>query len=73
MNVTAKAYTYRGGRCRYCKRKMTWKLCRDLSVSTWNQRWDQLCDEHFGLALRNLGLVSLTIEHTAVVTASVRP
>lgn len=68
MNIIVRRNEWSGGRCRYCKTKCRWELQREGRYSA-----DKLCDQHLGLALRNLGLERIEITHTATVTATVRP
>lgn len=70
MKLSARTRSWRGSKCRYCKTKSQWEFSRG---GTWRYNDDALCDAHFGLALRNAGVTSLSIEHTATVTAEVRP
>lgn len=72
MNITVKRCTWRRKpRCRYCKESAQWDLIRD--TESYSPPTDRVCDKHLGVALRNLGLTRLTIEHTAVCAAQVRP
>ena len=72
MKITVSRYRWkRKPRCRYCKLTAPWVLNRDAAA--WSSSDENVCDRHLGLALRNLGLDSLTIEQTAVCTAAVRP
>lgn len=66
MEIIVRAWQGTGFKCRYCKEKCRWRISRP-------DRYYYLCDKHMGLSLRNLGLRFLKIEHTASVTATVRP
>lgn len=58
-------------KCRWCKLRARWDFIRHYS--SWDERHVPVCDVHLGVALRNAGLVKLTIEQTATVTAEIRP
>lgn len=72
MNIRVDRNTWtRKPRCRHCAERAQWDLTRD-ATTTWGTP-ERLCDKHLSVALRNLGLSRLHIEHTATCTATVRP